>query len=201
MIRAIALSLSDNSDESGSTTVVETLTTTTKTVDNKSKQPEKAESKNKDKPLVNEISIRNNVIINSFTDNILVGILKLIDQLPIIHKCCELLISISKRNGHQWFEEMFSQLIDDIIRNIAELQKHTSYIKQQEKSTKSTAIEWAHKLVALPEAYYLQSRIHLLVLLFNETKNLCAKQIAQSELLNHLIDLLENGSYFVECYI
>ncbi|KAH7639382.1 e3 ubiquitin-protein ligase huwe1-like protein [Dermatophagoides farinae] len=196
MIRAIALSLSDNSDESGSTTVVETLTTTTKTVDNKSKQPEKAEPKNKDKPLVNEIPLRKDEI-NTFTDNILVGILKLIDQLPIIHKCCELLISISKRNGHQWFEEMFSQLIDDIIRNIAELQKHTSYIKQQEKSTKSTAIEWAHKLVALPEAYYLQSRIHLLVLLFNETKNLCAKQIAQSELLNHLIDLLENGSYLL----
>ena len=34
-----------------------------------------------------------------------------------------------------------------------------------------------------------------LILFNNETKNLCAKQIAQSELLNHLIDLLENGSY------
>ena len=85
MIRAIALSLSDNSDESGSTTVVETLTTTTKTVDNKSKQPEKAEPKNKDKPLVNEISFRKNVIINSFTDNILVDILKHDYQLSIIH--------------------------------------------------------------------------------------------------------------------
>ncbi|OTF71675.1 E3 ubiquitin-protein ligase HUWE1-like protein, partial [Euroglyphus maynei] len=154
-------------------------------------------SKEKEKPLVNEIPLRKDEI-NTFTDNILVSILKLIDQLPIIHKCCELLISISKRNGREWFEETLSQLIEDIIKNIVDLQKHTSYIKQQqEKSAKSTAIEWAQKLVTLPESFRLQSRIHLLVLLFNETKSFCAKQIARSELLNHLVDLLENASYLL----
>ena len=195
MIRAIALSLSDNSDESGGTIAGE-LITTPKPMEDKPKQSDKIEPKNKERPLVNEIPLRKEEI-NTFTDNILASILKLIDQLPIIHKCCELMISISKRNGREWFEETISKLIDDIIQNVADLQKHTSYIRQQEKSAKSSAIEWAQKLVTLPESFRLQSRIHLLVLLFNETKSICAKQISRSELLNHLIDLLENASYLL----
>ena len=62
-------------------------------------------------PLKNEVLL-NKSEINSFTNNILCGTLKLLDNHPdMVYKCCELLIAVAKRNGNAWFEEMISNLI------------------------------------------------------------------------------------------
>lgn len=143
-------------------------------------------------PLKNEVLL-NKSEINSFTNNILCGTLKLLDNHPdMVYKCCELLIAVAKRNGNAWFEEMISNLIKDIIINCDNLLISTSYMREKQQLPIK---EFADQLSTLPEASKLSSCIHLLALLFKEMKNLCVKQICNSMLITKLIELLEQSSY------
>lgn len=160
------------------------------------KEKTSTESKNKEVASVNEVPIKKEDL-DSFTEKILGGILLLVDKLPeIIHSCCELLISISKRNDKKWFIQTINELIADIIANMTNINEQTSYIQNQSSISKSP-VDWEIYLSKSADATKLTSKVHLLVLLFNRTRDICATLINNSTLLNLSIELVENASYIL----
>lgn len=157
-------------------------------------KPEDVPPPPESEPLKNEAQL-SKAEINLFISNILTGTLKLLDNHPdMVYKCCELLIAVSKRNGDEWFEEMIAKLIEDLKQNISNLLISTSYMSQKQKPFK----DFVNQFLTLPEASKLSSSIHLLALLFKEIKNLCAKQICNSDLIHRLTELLEQSTYFLK---
>lgn len=147
-------------------------------------------------PLVNEVPVPK-AELDSFTDKILDGTLKLLDQLPeIVFKCCELLIAVSKRNGPQWFERMIAELISNVDSNIVNLLNVTRFMDTKNK-TDNFFKEWTDRLCDPEHATKLFSRVHLLALLFDQMKEKCAIQMSKSELISHIIDMLEHTSFLL----
>ncbi|KAJ6222788.1 hypothetical protein RDWZM_001333 [Blomia tropicalis] len=183
VVQAIAMSLTkDSTDDQVKSILDKSKSITDKSV---SHQPV---------PLKNEIPLGKSEL-DSFTNNILSGTLKLLDQLPdTVYKCCELLIAVSKRNGKTWFQDMISELIKEITNNIRSLVQSTSFVEEKDENS---GHEWANQLATLPEAHKLSFRIHLLALLFNEMKCGCAQQISNSDLFQNMVELLERSSYLL----
>lgn len=180
MLRAIRLSLNDSGPR---------VAPVKKTVEEKEIVAD--DSKSKEEKMEMQFKL-NKEELDNFTNNILPGILRLIDQVPdIIQSASNLLIAILKRNGNKWFEEMLMQLIDDIINNILDLINHTQFIQSMDSKALN---DWVDQLSTLPEANKLTARIHLLLYLFKETNHVCAKQLNSSTLMNYLIELLGNAS-------
>ncbi|UXI19882.1 hypothetical protein NH340_JMT05825 [Sarcoptes scabiei] len=133
--------------------------------------------------------------MNRLMDNILAKILILIDQVPeIVNKCCELMVAFSNRNGKEWFEEIINNLIIDTITIIEQLNKKTFY-KQDNDS--GTTTDWSAELSTSKEAIQLSSRIHLLLVLYNEAKKNFSQEAVNPIIIDQLISLLENSSYLL----
>lgn len=138
-------------------------------------------------------------LMDSLTNSLLSGCLKLLDTLPqTVHRVCDILLAVSQRNGEEWTKKMLQQLISEIFSCVNKLIECS---KPLTSSDRKSLTEWASQMSQIPEASKAASRIHLFSLLFEETekRNECAQYIEESNLINHLITLLDSAQDILLC--
>ncbi|EFA10984.1 E3 ubiquitin-protein ligase HUWE1 [Tribolium castaneum] len=124
-------------------------------------------------------------LIDEFTNHALEACLRLLDNTPeCVHKICELLVTIMKRNGRTFRDN----LLDTLVKEIYENAKNVCYaLKQPECELPSVA--------KLPCATRLANYLHLYILFFEvssyfEMKIPCALAVHKIDLINLLIKLI-----------
>ena len=136
-------------------------------------------------------------LMDSLTNSLLSGCLKLLDTLPqTVHRVCDILLAVSQRNGEQWTKKMLLQLIDEIFSCVNKL---LDCSKPLTSSDRKSLTEWAAQMSQIPEAAKAASRIHLFSLLFEEKKNECAQYVEESNLISCLIQLLDAAQDILLC--
>lgn len=140
MLRAIAMSLGDKPTSD-------------------SKDQDKGENNKKpvdDMPLTEDV-------INHFTKGALAACLNLLDTLPdTVYRVCVLLVTITKRNGIKWRDEMLTTLVSEIALNVHVLLAMTEENKP--------AAEIVHDLIHSDYSNKAAVRIYLFTLLFEGAK-------------------------------
>lgn len=148
------------------------------------KPPEGPKIREREEPLSKEK-------IDSFTDNLLPGALRLMDELPsTVYKVCDLILTVSQRNGETWCSSLLRLLLDDIVDNVKKLLDMAKPLRAKDKISFS---EWTTRLRIAPEANKVAVRIHLYSLIFDEMKINCANYLHNNNAIDCLISLLEVG--------
>lgn len=154
---------------------------TTATSTSKHAQPPKPK---KEEPL-------SKVRIDIFTENLLPGSLRLMDELPsTVYKVCDLILTVAQRNGENWCKTLLKHLLDDIIDNAKRLLEMAEPLRARDKKSFS---EWTSQLKNATEANKVAGRVHLYSLLFDEMKIPCADLLNKSNAIDCLVALLEVG--------
>lgn len=181
MMRAIAMSLGENitvNDEDGETASTSELSTDSKMVN--------------EEPIPKES-------MDTFTDCILAGCLRLLDTLPdTVYRICDLLLAVAQRNGEKWCQQMIDQLLSEINANISKLIESTNYMRELDKRT---VTEWASQLASIPEASKAAARIHLFTLLFEEMRTQCATHFSKLAIMDDMVHLLEKSQHLLSLVI
>ncbi|UYV80320.1 HUWE1 [Cordylochernes scorpioides] len=120
--------------------------------------------------------------IDTFTQNILSGCLRLLDTLPeCVYRTCDLLVVVASRNGTEWRDKMLVSLLDEIEETVVSLfRSYTLHTVEPE--------QW----LELPEASKAAVRIHLFTLLFEEMRLACATLVEARGLMQPLVRLLDS---------
>jgi len=129
--------------------------------------------------------------IDTFTDNLLSGSLRLIDEHPpTVYKVCDLILTVSQRNGEDWLLHQLEYLLSEILEISKRLLAMTEPLRARDRKSFS---DWASQLRNAPEASQAANRVHLYSLLFDEKKITCAHLLHKSGAIDCLIQLLEVG--------
>lgn len=129
--------------------------------------------------------------MDAFTEDLLPGALRLMDELPsTVYKVCDLILTVVQRNGDEWCANLLKHLLDDIMDQVKRLLDMAKPLRANDK--KSFA-EWTSQLKNAPEANKVAARVHLYSLLFDEWKIQCAEYLYNNNALDCLISLLEVG--------
>ncbi|XP_068082120.1 E3 ubiquitin-protein ligase HUWE1 [Anabrus simplex] len=126
--------------------------------------------------------------LDDFTEAALSACLRLIDNVPdTVYRVCELLVTIAKRNGEKWRDNMLETLIIDIAFEVDYL---LNAFKTGEEESQIVTV-----LTASINALSLATRIHLFTLLFEgpgfqEMHIPCALVVERSGVLPSLVKLL-----------
>lgn len=179
MLRAIAMSLGENvmasTDSKGPDDRVTASNTDVELEPERERQVE-------EEPLSAQV-------LTDFTNRMLPGFFNLLDALPdCVYRLCDLLVAVVQRNGDAWRDEALQLLVDKISSDAAALLRATAPLVSEDSKTLS---EWAAHLGSSPEASRAAACIHLLTLLFEETRFPCARFTEAGGLLDLLVRLLE----------
>lgn len=129
--------------------------------------------------------------IDSFTDNILPGSLRLMDELPsTVYRVCDLILTVAQRNGDSWCKSLLTQLLADITDNVKSLLSMAEPLRAHDKTSFN---EWTSQLSNASEANKVAVRVHLYSLLFDEMKIICADLMHKNNVIDCLVSLLEVG--------
>lgn len=129
--------------------------------------------------------------IDTFTDNLLPGSLRLMDELPsTVYKVCDLILTVAQRNGESWCSSLLRHLLDDITHNSKLLLEMSEPLRAKDKKSFN---EWTSQLKSAPEANKVAVRVHLYSLLFDEMKIQCANLMHKCGAVDCLVALLEVG--------
>lgn len=129
--------------------------------------------------------------IDTFTDNLLPGSLRLMDELPTtVYKVCDLILTVAQRNGESWCSSLLKHLLDDIMHNSKLLLEMSEPLRAKDKKSFN---EWTSQLKSAPEANKVAVRVHLYSLLFDEMKIQCANLMHKCGAIDCLVALLEVG--------
>lgn len=129
--------------------------------------------------------------IDTFTDNLLPGSLRLMDELPsTVYKVCDLILTVAQRNGESWCSSLLKHLLDDIMHNSKLLLEMSEPLRAKDKKSFN---EWTSQLKNAPEANKVAVRVHLYSLLFDEMKIQCANLMHKCGAIDCLVALLEVG--------
>lgn len=123
--------------------------------------------------------------IDDFTQTALVECLALQDIMPdTVYRICDLLVTITKRNGKEWRDSMLKQLITQI----------SDYINFLYGIAESNDENAATRLVECDEANKVANRIYLFTLFFEgnfqEMRVPCASIVEEIGMLDKLVQLL-----------
>ncbi|XP_043493606.1 E3 ubiquitin-protein ligase HUWE1 [Polistes fuscatus] len=123
--------------------------------------------------------------IDEFTRNALAQCLNLLDLMPdTVYRICDLLVTITKRNGDEWRDNMLRQL----IREIGDLVDYLIDITKSQDENAGT------RLVECEEANKVSRRIYLYTLFFEgtfqEMRVPCARIVEECVMLDKLVKLL-----------
>ncbi|XP_043484818.1 E3 ubiquitin-protein ligase HUWE1 isoform X4 [Leptopilina heterotoma] len=123
--------------------------------------------------------------INKFTRSALDQCLSLLDLMPdTVYRICDLLVTVTKRNGEAWRDNMLRQLIYDIRRLVCFLIE----IAESQDEDAGT------RLVECNEANEVAGRIYLYTLFFEgniqEMRVPCAQIVEECGILQKLVQLL-----------
>lgn len=129
--------------------------------------------------------------IDKFTENLLPGVLRLMDELPdTVYEVCDLILTISLRNGEDWCKNLLIKLLEDINQNVESLLEMTEPLRSDDKRSFK---DWTQQMKTAPEANRVSVRVHLYSLIFNELKIRCADLLHQCGVINNLVTLLERA--------
>ncbi|XP_020278772.1 E3 ubiquitin-protein ligase HUWE1 isoform X2 [Pseudomyrmex gracilis] len=123
--------------------------------------------------------------INQFTQNALPQCLNLLDIMPeTVYRICDLVVTISKRNGDEWRDDMLRQLIREVGRLVDYL---INVAESQDENAGS-------RLVECEEANKLAGRLYLYTLFFEgsfqEMRVPCSQIVEECVILDKLVRLL-----------
>ena len=123
--------------------------------------------------------------IDDFTRTALEQCLNLLDLMPdTVYRICDLLVTITKRNGEEWRDNMLRQL----IREIGDLVDHLIEIAEATDENAGT------RLVECDESNKVAGRIYLYTLFFEgtfqEMRVPCAQIVEECSILDKLVRLL-----------
>ncbi|XP_015599094.1 E3 ubiquitin-protein ligase HUWE1 isoform X3 [Cephus cinctus] len=123
--------------------------------------------------------------IDEFTYSALEQCLNLLDLMPdTVYRICDLLVTITKRNGDDWRDSMLRQL----IREIGDLVDYLIGIAESQDENAGV------KLVECEEASKVAGRIYLYTLFFEgtfqEMRVPCAQRVEECGMLDKLVRLL-----------
>ncbi|XP_011497625.1 PREDICTED: E3 ubiquitin-protein ligase HUWE1 [Ceratosolen solmsi marchali] len=143
-------------------------------------EPQKAAGTSAEEP-VRETS----KTIDDFTHNALEQCLNLLDLMPdTVYRICDLLVTITKRNGNEWRDNMLKQLINEIGDIV-------HYLIMVAKMQDTAAGRY---LALCDEANKVAGRIYLYTLFFESTfqemRVPCAQIVEQYGILDMLVSLL-----------
>lgn len=171
------------------------------TNDDKAKQAVEA-AKNKQKEVIKKYLLEQPLpkkTLDDFTQNLLKTCLNILDQLPeTVYKICDLLITVTKRNGPIWRDEMLDTLCKEIYQCIQYL--IGILVQDDERSTKNYK-EKSDKLVTGEMANKTAVRIHLFTLFFQgqyqDMKVPCANALKTYNIIPRLIKVLTDYQMIV----
>ncbi|XP_032569605.1 E3 ubiquitin-protein ligase HUWE1 isoform X2 [Chiroxiphia lanceolata] len=127
--------------------------------------------------------------LGAFTDSMLPGCSRLLDELPdTVYRVCDLLMTAVRRNGPAYRDSVLKQVVQQVWEAADVLIKAAVPLTTSDTKTVS---EWISQMATLPQASNLATRILLLTLLFEELKLPCARVVESSCVLDVLIKLLE----------
>lgn len=171
------------------------------TNDDKMKQAVEA-AKNKQKEVIKKYLLEQPLpkkTLDDFTQNLLKTCLNILDQLPeTVYKICDLLITVTKRNGPIWRDEMLDTLCKEIFQCIQYL--IGILVQDDERCTKNYK-EKSDKLVSGEMANKTAVRIHLFTLFFQgqyqDMKVPCANALKTYNIIPRLIKVLTDYQMIV----
>lgn len=202
VIRAILNSLGTSRSSTPIASTMEVMPTTTKPeTDEKAKLALEA-AKNKQKDIIKRYLLEQPLpkkMLDDFTQNLLETCLNILDQLPeTVYKICDLLITVTKRNGPLWRDEMLDTLCKEIYNCIQYL--IGILVQDDERSTKHYK-EKSDKLVSGEMANKTAVRIHLFTLFFQgqyqDMKVPCASSLKTYNIIPRLIKVLTDYQMIV----
>lgn len=131
-------------------------------------------------------------MLDDFTQNLLKTCLNILDQLPeTVYKVCDLLITVTKRNGPIWRDEMLDTLCKEIYQCIQFL---IGILVQDDERGNKNIKEKSEKLVSGEMANKTAVRIHLFTLFFQgqyqDMKVPCANALKTYNIIPRLIKVL-----------
>ncbi|CAH1782935.1 unnamed protein product [Owenia fusiformis] len=127
--------------------------------------------------------------LDKFTEDILPGCMNLLDTLPeTVYRVCDLLVVVTQRNGSSWFNEMIITLVLQTSELALKLMEAAQPMTM---SDQRTVEEWTGQLGSMPESAKLATRLHLLSLLFEEMKMVCADRVEESGVMDLFVRLLD----------
>ncbi|XP_070171266.1 E3 ubiquitin-protein ligase HUWE1 isoform X5 [Polyergus mexicanus] len=123
--------------------------------------------------------------IDEFTQNALGQCLNLLDLMPdTVYRICDLLVTITKRNGDEWRDDTLRQL----MREVGRLVDHLIDIAESQDENAGS------RLVECEEANKLSGRLYLYTLFFEgsfqEMRVPCAQIVEECAILDKLVRLL-----------
>lgn len=202
VIRAILNSLGNERVPAASANNMEISPSTSKATgepakDDKLKAGES--SKNRQKEIMKKYLIEQPLpkkTLDDFTANLLKTCLNILDQLPeTVYKICDLLITVTKRNGPIWRDEMLDTLCKEIfncIQFLIGILVDDGTKNYKEKSEKLVSGEMANKTAV---------RIHLFTLFFQgqnqDMKVPCANALNTYNIIPRLIKVLTDYQMIV----
>lgn len=156
-------------------------------------------SKNRQKEIMKKYLIEQPLpkkTLDDFTSNLLKTCLNILDQLPeTVYKICDLLITVTKRNGPIWRDEMLDTLCKEIfncIQFLIGILVDDGTKNYKEKSEKLVSGEMANKTAV---------RIHLFTLFFQgqyqDMKVPCANALNSYNIIPRLIKVLTDYQMIV----
>lgn len=151
-----------------------------------------APGSSKKKPIPDDGKPLSEHLIDEFTNNALEACLKLLDATPeSVHKICELLVTIMKRNGRTFRDNLLDTLIKEIYDNAKVV--WLCYLDQNPDY---------QELLDAPCSSRLGNYIHLYILFFEvssyfEMKIPCALAVHKTDLIDLLIKLICNVETFM----
>lgn len=165
-------------------------------------QKEGETSRNKQKDIMKRYLLEQPLpkkTLDDFTKNLLRSCLNILDQLPeTVYKICDLLITVTKRNGPIWRDDMLDTLCREIYQCIQYL--IGILVQDDERCTKNYK-EKSEKLVSGEMANKTAVRIHLFTLFFQgqyqDMKVPCANALKTYSIIPRLIKVLTDYQMIV----
>lgn len=130
-----------------------------------------------------------------FSEGALKTCLQLLDELPdAVYRVCDLLVTISKRNGDTWRDDMLNNLVDEISDCLDFLIRVLNYDTSSTEPMDESGTHSPESFVSGAMASKTAVRIHLFTLLFEgqyqELKIPCASAMVRKDVLPKLVKVI-----------
>lgn len=130
-----------------------------------------------------------------FSEGALKTCLQLLDELPdAVYRVCDLLVTISKRNGDTWRDDMLNSLVDEISDCLDFLIRVLNYDTPSTEPMDESGAHSPESFVSGTMASKTAVRIHLFTLLFEgqyqELKIPCASAMVRKDVLPKLVKVI-----------
>lgn len=129
-------------------------------------------------------------ILDKFAQNMLPGLMKILDNVPdTVYRVCDLIVCVVRKYGDEWRDQCLAHVLDntcDLIKQVCQL-----YCQQHDETATdpNNNQNIIGSLVNLDQR--LASRLLLFCLLFEEMQLPCVRIVNSSNLLDKLVSMLQ----------